>query len=182
MSASSESADDKMERKKVATMAIQHMIKQKSEVSSAPEWVEAPEPVRPEHQSESGASQRQIEERMRKMAASAATGFNTTAMGVGMRDLGFAISKSRSDMEKKEGGITKLNVKAIAKQAETVVARKKYTLADLQGKEIPGVERGRKEEYLNDDEFVIAFGMERENFERLPPWRQQNLKKKAGLF
>lgn len=177
-------SDRKDERKKVAVLAIQHMIKQKTEVGTVTgdDYVESAPIPRPEEQVETGSSQRQIEERMRKMAASAAAGFNTTAMGIGMRDLGFAISKTRGDFEKKEGAGAKINVKAIARQAETVVNRKKYTLADLQGKEVPGVPKDQKEEYLNDEDFVVAFGMERENFERLPLWRRQNLKKAANLF
>lgn len=174
--------ETKEERKKVAVLAIQHMIKQKSEVEQIPEYVEAPEISRPEDQVASGSSQKQIEERMKNMAAKAAAGFNTTAMGVGMRDLGFAISKSRGEMDKKEGGGGKINVKAIAKQAETVVNRKKYTLLDLQTKALPGVPKDAKEHHLNDEEFVVAFGMEREDFEKLAPWKQKNLKQTAKLF
>ena len=177
-----EPENNKDDRKKVAVIAIEQMIKQKNEVTAPPEWVEAPDIPRPEEQVETGSSQRQIEARMRSVAEKGAAGFNTTGMGVGMRELGFAISKSRGDMEKKgvDGG--KINVKAIAKQAETVVARKKYTLADLQNKDVPGVPKHAKEEYLNDEDFVVAFGMERDQFERLPPWRQKNLKQQANLF
>jgi len=175
-------ADSKDNQKKSAMLAMQQLIKQKTETTDVPEWVEAPEIPRPEDQVASGASQRQIEERMRKMAAASAAGFNTTAMGVGMRDLGFAISKSRGDFEKEGGGGGKINVKAIAKKAETVVARKKYSLEDLKTKNLPDVLQHQKEEYLNDEDFIVAFGMEREDFMKLAPWKQKNLKQAAGLF
>ena len=176
--------DTKSERHQAAVLAIQQMIKQKSEVGSVSgeDYVEAPETPSAEDQQESGASHRQIEERIKKMATSAAAGFNTTGMGIGMRDLGFAISKSRGDVEQKDG-TGRLNVKAIAKRAETVVARKKYSLLELQtNKNLPGVAPHEREQYLNDEDFVLAFGMEREQFERLPPWKQKNMKQAANLF
>lgn len=162
-------------------MALQQLIKQKTETTQVPEWVEAPEIVRPEDEVETGASQKQIQERMRKMAEAAATGFNTTAMGVGMRDLGFAISKSR-DAGGDGGETARINVKAIAKKAEKLVARKKYSLEDLRTKKLPDVSATEKEEYLNDEDFVAAFGLERDDFMKLPAWKRNDLKKKAGLF
>ncbi|XP_052398778.1 advillin-like isoform X1 [Carassius gibelio] len=45
-----------------------------------------------------------------------------------------------------------------------------------------GVDPGKREEYLSDAEFENLFGCTRENFQRLPKWRQNDLKKKAGLF
>jgi hypothetical protein len=162
-------------RKMGAELAMQQLVKQRLETAQAPEWVEGPEIPRPEEQVESNASQKQIEERMRRVAEKGATGFNTTAMGVGMRDLGFAISKSRGETDK-------ISVKDIARKAETVVNRKKYSLEDLKTKNLPDVPKHAKEEYLNDEDFTVAFGMERPDFERLPPWKQKNLKQKAGLF
>uniref|UniRef100_A0A8C1F351 Villin like n=1 Tax=Cyprinus carpio carpio TaxID=630221 RepID=A0A8C1F351_CYPCA len=38
------------------------------------------------------------------------------------------------------------------------------------------------QEYLTDAEFENLFGCTRNNFQRLPKWRQNDLKKKAGLF
>uniref|UniRef100_A0A671RGE8 Advillin-like n=1 Tax=Sinocyclocheilus anshuiensis TaxID=1608454 RepID=A0A671RGE8_9TELE len=37
-------------------------------------------------------------------------------------------------------------------------------------------------EYLTDAEFENLFGCTRDNFQRLPKWRQNDLKKKAGMF
>jgi len=182
--AKEEVVETKDDRKKVAVIAIQHMIKQKTEVGTVSEnsYVEAPDIPLPEEEVETGSSQKQIEERMRKVAARGATGLNTTAMGLGLRDLGFAISKTRSEMDKKDGSGGRINVKAIAKEAELLVNMKKYPLLDLQTQEIPGVVKTQKEKYLQDEDFMEAFGMERESFERLPPWKQQNLKKQANLF
>ncbi|XP_059390520.1 advillin-like isoform X2 [Carassius carassius] len=45
-----------------------------------------------------------------------------------------------------------------------------------------GVDPGKREEYLTDAEFENLFGCTRQNFQRLPKWRQNDLKKKAGLF
>uniref|UniRef100_A0A673IXT8 Advillin-like n=1 Tax=Sinocyclocheilus rhinocerous TaxID=307959 RepID=A0A673IXT8_9TELE len=38
------------------------------------------------------------------------------------------------------------------------------------------------QEYLTDAEFENLFGCTRDNFQRLPKWRQNDLKKKAGMF
>ncbi|NP_001080503.1 villin 1 S homeolog [Xenopus laevis] len=46
----------------------------------------------------------------------------------------------------------------------------------------PGVDTTRKEEYLSTDEFRIIFGMTRSEFQALPEWRKQNIKKTKGLF
>ncbi|XP_073686433.1 advillin [Garra rufa] len=40
----------------------------------------------------------------------------------------------------------------------------------------------KREEYLSDAEFENLLGCTRDSFQRLPKWRQNDLKKKAGLF
>uniref|UniRef100_A0A671SJ26 Villin-1-like n=1 Tax=Sinocyclocheilus anshuiensis TaxID=1608454 RepID=A0A671SJ26_9TELE len=45
-----------------------------------------------------------------------------------------------------------------------------------------GVDPEKREEYLTDAEFENLLGCTRDNFQRLPKWRQNDLKKKAGLF
>uniref|UniRef100_A0A672RD85 Villin like n=1 Tax=Sinocyclocheilus grahami TaxID=75366 RepID=A0A672RD85_SINGR len=45
-----------------------------------------------------------------------------------------------------------------------------------------GVDPEKREEYLTDAEFENLFGCTRDNFQRLPKWRQNDLKKKAGMF
>ncbi|ORZ30074.1 hypothetical protein BCR44DRAFT_1446410 [Catenaria anguillulae PL171] len=46
----------------------------------------------------------------------------------------------------------------------------------------PSVDHTRLETYLADSEFEKSFGMARDKFAALPKWKQQDLKKKAGLF
>ncbi|XP_051969503.1 villin-1-like isoform X2 [Xyrauchen texanus] len=45
-----------------------------------------------------------------------------------------------------------------------------------------GVDPGKREDCLNDTEFENLLGCTRADFQRLPKWRQNDLKKKAGLF
>ena len=55
--------------------------------------------------------------------------------------------------------------------------------AVLSGPECPdSVDPSRKEEYLSDQEFVAVFGVERDDFYKLPGWKQQTLKKNKHLF
>ncbi|KAM8934487.1 villin-1 [Pelodytes ibericus] len=46
----------------------------------------------------------------------------------------------------------------------------------------PGVDPGKKEEYLTNEEFNAIFGMTRNDFLVLPDWKKQTLKKTKGLF
>merc|ERR1712083_206660 len=39
-----------------------------------------------------------------------------------------------------------------------------------------------KEAYLSDDEFQKVFGMDKEAFYKLRPWKQKNIKRAKGLF
>ncbi|XP_070708675.1 villin-1 isoform X1 [Pempheris klunzingeri] len=49
--------------------------------------------------------------------------------------------------------------------------------------ELPqGVDPCRREDYLSDVDFENLLGTSRSDFQRLPKWRQSDLKKKAGLF
>lgn len=49
--------------------------------------------------------------------------------------------------------------------------------------ELPqGVDPSQREDYLSDVDFENLLGASRAAFERLPKWRQNDLKKKAGLF
>lgn len=40
----------------------------------------------------------------------------------------------------------------------------------------------QQEEYLSAEEFATVFGMDREDFRALPPWKRINLKKACKLF
>lgn len=45
-----------------------------------------------------------------------------------------------------------------------------------------GIDVANKELYLEDEHFQAAFGKNREEYSKLPKWRQVLLKKKVGLF
>ncbi|XP_072219434.1 supervillin-like isoform X1 [Leuresthes tenuis] len=58
-----------------------------------------------------------------------------------------------------------------------------FPLAQLQARPLPeGVDPLRLEIYLSDQDFEKALEMTREDYERLPGWKQVNLKKAKGLF
>uniref|UniRef100_M3ZUX2 Supervillin n=1 Tax=Xiphophorus maculatus TaxID=8083 RepID=M3ZUX2_XIPMA len=58
-----------------------------------------------------------------------------------------------------------------------------YPLAQLQARPLPeGVDPLRLEIYLSDTDFEVGLEMKREDYERLPGWKQVNLKKAKGLF
>lgn len=63
---------------------------------------------------------------------------------------------------------------------------KKYPIRDLLPKDpekLPeSVDPLHKELHLSHPDFITAFGMKYEDFAQLPKWRQENLKKAAGLF
>jgi len=40
----------------------------------------------------------------------------------------------------------------------------------------------KQENYLSDQDFVIAFKMSRDEFNKLPKWKQGEKKKEIGLF
>ena len=45
-----------------------------------------------------------------------------------------------------------------------------------------GIDVTCKEAYLSDEDFQAIFKTDRSAFEKLPKWKQADLKKKAGLF
>ncbi|XP_054623849.1 supervillin-like isoform X3 [Dunckerocampus dactyliophorus] len=69
---------------------------------------------------------------------------------------------------------------------EDVLARlsqNTFPLAHLQARPLPeGVDPLHLEIYLTDQDFEEALEMKREEYERLPGWKQVNLKKAKGLF
>ncbi|XP_030607197.1 supervillin-like [Archocentrus centrarchus] len=69
---------------------------------------------------------------------------------------------------------------------EDVLARlcqNTFPLAQLQARPLPeGVDPLRLEIYLSDQDFEKALEMKREEYERLPGWKQVNIKKAKGLF
>ncbi|RVE58809.1 hypothetical protein OJAV_G00197440 [Oryzias javanicus] len=56
-------------------------------------------------------------------------------------------------------------------------------LVNKDASELPeGVDPSQREEHLSDMDFESLLGTNRADFQRLPKWRQNDLKKKAGLF
>lgn len=63
------------------------------------------------------------------------------------------------------------------------LAQSEHSLAVLLARPLPeGCDPTRLEVYLGDAEFVSALGIERTEFERMPLWRQTELKRERGLF
>jgi hypothetical protein len=46
----------------------------------------------------------------------------------------------------------------------------------------PGVDSGKKEEYLSDADFEAVFKMKKDAFAKLPGWKKTELKKSNNLF
>ena len=57
-----------------------------------------------------------------------------------------------------------------------------YPLHQLQNENPTGVDISRKQDYLSQEDFQKAFGMNKEAFEKLKDWKKKDLRKKAGLF
>lgn len=64
-----------------------------------------------------------------------------------------------------------------------VLTRSTYPLAELIERPLPeGVDPTHLEMYLSEDDFVSSFEMTKDEFNRLPIWKQTDLKKEKGLF
>lgn len=58
-----------------------------------------------------------------------------------------------------------------------------FSLEELTASSVPAeVDKGRKEAYLSAAEFEGVFGMGKEDFYKLPKWKQVNQRKAKGLF
>lgn len=64
--------------------------------------------------------------------------------------------------------------------------KRTYPLSILKQKDAdklpPEVDAKHKEDFLSEADFKAVFGIDRDDYEKLPQWKQINLKKKAGLF
>eukprot|EP00033_Pygsuia_biforma_P000337 GCRY01000410.1.p1 GENE.GCRY01000410.1~~GCRY01000410.1.p1 ORF type:complete len:799 (+),score=281.68 GCRY01000410.1:122-2518(+) len=58
---------------------------------------------------------------------------------------------------------------------------RKYTYKELLERPAQ-CDKTQLELYLEDDEFATVFGMSRADYEKMPKWKKQNLKKKVNLF
>ncbi len=58
-----------------------------------------------------------------------------------------------------------------------------YTYEEILNKQYPkGIDTSKLEAYLSDEEFVQVLGVDREEFETYPVWKQQKIKREQGLF
>ena len=61
--------------------------------------------------------------------------------------------------------------------------RTQFSLDILKQRPLPeGVDPARLETYLSDGEFKKVFKMDKEQFSKLPAWKQTKNKKEVGLF
>ena len=71
----------------------------------------------------------------------------------------------------------------VREAAKTYTQEKKYPLEVLKKKPLPaGVDSALLERFLQDSDFPTAFGMSREEFDKLQGWKKTQKKKQAGLF
>ncbi|XP_027885441.1 supervillin [Xiphophorus couchianus] len=71
----------------------------------------------------------------------------------------------------------------LVKEALSKLSKQQYSIEELSSKPLPeGVDPLRLEDYLSDQDFKTLFEMSRFEFNSLPNWKQQNLKKSKGLF
>ena len=61
-------------------------------------------------------------------------------------------------------------------------ANKVFTYDEIKGKFPEGIKGDMKEWYMTDDEFEKVMGMNKTAYQELKKWRQQDIKKKVGLF
>jgi len=70
--------------------------------------------------------------------------------------------------------------------AENVLSeylRSTYTYMELTSEILPkGIDVSQKEIYLSDEEFESVFKMKKEDYEKIPSWRRETLKKKVLLY
>jgi hypothetical protein len=63
-----------------------------------------------------------------------------------------------------------------------IAAGTTFPLEKLRRGSVTGVPHNKKEDFLSDEEFQAAFGMDKAKFGALPQWKKNEAKKKAGLF
>ncbi|CAH1789919.1 unnamed protein product, partial [Owenia fusiformis] len=69
------------------------------------------------------------------------------------------------------------------KQILARLSRSRYSLEELQQEELPdGVDPGKLETYLSEEDFLDVLGIKRSEFNDLPGWKQTSLKRESGLF
>eukprot|EP00047_Mylnosiga_fluctuans_P019660 m.84690 g.84690 ORF g.84690 m.84690 type:complete len:829 (+) comp8214_c0_seq1:60-2546(+) len=90
--------------------------------------------------------------------------------------------KSYAELKKALAGGGELTTSLASELAKFTVSAK-FTFAQLSGANLPeGVDATQKEQYLLPEEFKQKFGISREEYNALPQWKKNGLKKKAGLY
>lgn len=63
------------------------------------------------------------------------------------------------------------------------MTKTRYTYEELMEDDLPeGVDAKRLESYLDDEEFEEIMEISREEFYKLPQWKQDKIKQQVGLF
>jgi hypothetical protein len=108
---------------------------------------------------------------------------NFTGHFIGWNPAKWSQGKSYADLKKSlAGGGGELTTSLASELSKFTVAAK-YTFQQLTGASLPeGVDATMKEQYLLEDEFKSRFGMSRGEFNALPMWKKNGLKKKVGLY
>lgn len=57
-----------------------------------------------------------------------------------------------------------------------------YSLVDIRQGHVGGIDKSRREQYLSPEDFEDAFGMKKEEFQVLPKWKRDKLKRELHLF
>jgi len=90
--------------------------------------------------------------------------------------------QSYAEMKKALAGGGELTTSLAAELSKFSITAK-FTFAQLTAASLPeGLDPTQKEQYLVEDEFKTRFGMSRAEFNALPQWKKNALKKKAGLY
>jgi hypothetical protein len=94
---------------------------------------------------------------------------------------------STTELEREDaskGGVIAADADASAMDSDASVNGAEETYYSLQELKsgVEGVEYFQREQYLSPNDFKQVFGMSKGEFNGLRKWKQQELKKKAGLF
>jgi len=73
------------------------------------------------------------------------------------------------------------SLKVAAAPVTVAAPAKVYTLAELRQKP-PELDKDKLETYLTPEQFKQIFKIEKTGFAKLPAWKQEEMKKKLGLY
>ncbi|XP_071484632.1 LOW QUALITY PROTEIN: advillin-like [Diadema antillarum] len=88
----------------------------------------------------------------------------------------------RQEMAKQNAAVV-IDLKAAEEVEDSFENCAKFSLDELKAKELPeAVNSSKREKHLSTADFEKFFGMSYEKYTTIPKWKQDNLKKKVGLF